>query len=177
LLLTVAWYAAGIAGTQPPKDLQSQPLRNEQAGLLAALGPLRAEADGLAAQRAEAVHLQAGLQQLRAQRDALAATSAEAERPLSRWPSCELTGSAVKGSTSWSVNGSSRDGARMIREFSKLMLRAYNNEADNAVHSMKPYTLESSVAPAGQVPADSAAASAEAERVTLALALDRTPRS
>jgi hypothetical protein len=34
----------------------------------------------------------------------------------------------------------------MVREFSKLMLRAYNNEADNAVRSMKPYTLESSVA-------------------------------
>ena len=34
----------------------------------------------------------------------------------------------------------------MVREFSKLMLRAYNNEADNAVRSMKPYTLDSSVA-------------------------------
>jgi chromosome segregation ATPase len=34
----------------------------------------------------------------------------------------------------------------MVKEFSKLMLRAYNNEADNAVRSMKPYTLDSSVA-------------------------------
>jgi hypothetical protein len=34
----------------------------------------------------------------------------------------------------------------MVREFSKLMMRAYNNEADNAVRSIKPYTLESSVA-------------------------------
>lgn len=34
----------------------------------------------------------------------------------------------------------------MVREFSKLMLRAYNNEADNAIRSTKPYTLESSVA-------------------------------
>jgi len=25
-----------------------------------------------------------------------------------------------------------RDGAKMVREFSKLILRAYNNEADNA---------------------------------------------
>ena len=39
-----------------------------------------------------------------------------------------------------------QEGAKMVREFSKLMLRAYNNEADNAVRSMKPYTLESSVA-------------------------------
>ena len=34
----------------------------------------------------------------------------------------------------------------MVREFSKLMLRAYNNEADNAVRTMKPYTLDSSIA-------------------------------
>jgi len=55
-------------------------------------------------------------------------------------------GNAVRGATNWTVNGSARDGAKMVREFSKLMLRAYNNEADNAVRSMKPYTLESSVA-------------------------------
>jgi hypothetical protein len=55
-------------------------------------------------------------------------------------------GSAVKGSTSWTVNGSARDGTRMVREFSKLMLRAYNNEAESIVHTMKPYTLESSIA-------------------------------
>ena len=55
-------------------------------------------------------------------------------------------GNAVMGSTTWTVNGSQREGARMVREFSKLMLRAYNNEADNAVRTMKPYQLESSVA-------------------------------
>jgi septal ring factor EnvC (AmiA/AmiB activator) len=55
-------------------------------------------------------------------------------------------GNAVLGATTWTVNGSVRDGAKMVREFSKLMLRAYNNEADNSVRSMKPYTLESSVA-------------------------------
>lgn len=55
-------------------------------------------------------------------------------------------GNAVQGATHWTVNGSAREGAKMVREFSRLMLRAYNNEADNAVRSMKPYTLESSVA-------------------------------
>lgn len=55
-------------------------------------------------------------------------------------------GSAVKGSTNWTVNGSSRDGARMVSEFSKLMLRAYNNEAESIVRMMKPYTLDSSIA-------------------------------
>lgn len=34
----------------------------------------------------------------------------------------------------------------MVKEFSKLMLRAYNNEADNAVRSMKPYALDAAIA-------------------------------
>jgi seryl-tRNA synthetase len=55
-------------------------------------------------------------------------------------------GTAVKGATNWTVNGSAAQGAKMIREFSKLMLRAYNNEADHAVHAMRPYTLDSSLA-------------------------------
>lgn len=53
---------------------------------------------------------------------------------------------AVAGSTNWTVNNSRQAGAKMVREFSKLMLRAYNNEADAAVRSMKPYTLGSSIA-------------------------------
>lgn len=55
-------------------------LRNEHAGLLGALGPLRAEAAGLSAQRAQAAQLQTEIQQLRTQRDALTASLAEAER-------------------------------------------------------------------------------------------------
>ena len=65
----VGWLQQGLPG-----------LRHERAGLLAALGPLRAEAASLTAQRAQAAQLQAELQQLRAQRDAMAAASAEAER-------------------------------------------------------------------------------------------------
>ena len=56
------------------------------------------------------------------------------------------SGAAVTGSTTWTVNGSKAEGNRMVREFSKLMLRAYNNEADNAVRAMKPYALDSSIA-------------------------------
>jgi cell division septum initiation protein DivIVA len=56
------------------------------------------------------------------------------------------SGHAVVGATNWTVNGSERDGTRMVKQFSKLMLRAYNNEADNAVRAMKPYALDSSIA-------------------------------
>lgn len=52
-------------------------------------------------------------------------------------------GGAVEGATSWTVNGSASEGRKMVRDFSKLMLRAYNNEADNAVRSMRPFALES----------------------------------
>lgn len=52
-------------------------------------------------------------------------------------------GQAVIGSTNWTVNGSVTQGRRMIADFSKLMLRAYNAEADFAVRSMRPHRLHS----------------------------------
>lgn len=55
------------------------------------------------------------------------------------------TGSAVLASTSWTVNGSAVEGRKMVRDFSKLMLRAYNAEADNCVRSMRPHRLASSI--------------------------------
>lgn len=52
-------------------------------------------------------------------------------------------GEAVKGATNWTVNGSVQQGRRMVTDFSKLMLRAYNAEADYAVRSMRPHRLHS----------------------------------
>ncbi|MET8388087.1 DUF4041 domain-containing protein [Streptosporangium canum] len=49
------------------------------------------------------------------------------------------------GSTDWRVNGSAAEERRMVRDFSKLMLRAYNAEADNCVRTMRPYKLQSAV--------------------------------
>ncbi|MGW8333015.1 DUF4041 domain-containing protein [Streptomyces sp. NPDC055897] len=54
-------------------------------------------------------------------------------------------GQAVHAATGWTVNGSARQGQKMIRDYSKLMLRAYNAEADYAVRSMKPHRLTSLV--------------------------------
>ncbi|MCC5948225.1 MAG: DUF4041 domain-containing protein [Nitriliruptoraceae bacterium] len=54
-------------------------------------------------------------------------------------------GGAVVGATTWQVNGSAAQGRKMVKDFSKLMLRAYNNEADNLVRTMKPYKLESAL--------------------------------
>jgi hypothetical protein len=52
---------------------------------------------------------------------------------------------AVVGATNWSVNGSLAEGRKMVRDFSKLMLRAYNAEADNLVRTMRPYKLQSAI--------------------------------
>ena len=52
---------------------------------------------------------------------------------------------AVKSATSWTVNGSVQKGTSMVREVSKLMLRAYNAEADNCVRTLRPHTLQASV--------------------------------
>ncbi|WP_019634342.1 DUF4041 domain-containing protein [Actinomadura atramentaria] len=54
-------------------------------------------------------------------------------------------GRAVVGSTSWSVNGSHAQGRTMVKDFSKLMLRAFNAEADNLVRTMRPYKLQSAL--------------------------------
>lgn len=59
----------------------------------------------------------------------------------------ELTkqGRAVEGSTTWQVNGSAAQGRKMVGDFSKLLLRAYNAEADNCVRTVKPHTRRSSL--------------------------------
>lgn len=54
-------------------------------------------------------------------------------------------GGAVQATTSWSVNGSATEGKKMVRDFSKLMLRAFNAEADNLVRGLKPYKLAAAI--------------------------------
>ncbi|MEV6772048.1 DUF4041 domain-containing protein [Nocardia sp. NPDC051030] len=54
-------------------------------------------------------------------------------------------GGAIEASQSWQVNGSAAQGRKMIREYSKLMLRAYNAEADNLVRSLKPYKIDTAL--------------------------------
>jgi seryl-tRNA synthetase len=116
----------------------------------AELPAMRAEYADLSGQLVEtretAILQEAGVYQYRHPLDDALAYKARLTGLQARIKDSVRAGNAVRGATNWTVNGSARDGARMVREFSKLMLRAYNNEADNAVRSMKPYTLESSVA-------------------------------
>lgn len=58
---------------------------------------------------------------------------------------CLKDGGAVLASTDWTVNGSRPKGRAMVRDYSKLVLRAYNAEADNLVRGLKPYKLNSAI--------------------------------
>jgi hypothetical protein len=51
-------------------------------------------------------------------------------------------GDAVTCQVDWAVNGSVKEGQKLGRDMAKLMLRAYNAEADNAVRAVKPHTRE-----------------------------------
>lgn len=48
-------------------------------------------------------------------------------------------GGAIQSATNWQVEGSAAKGRKLVRDISKLMLRAYNAEADNLVRGLKPY--------------------------------------
>ena len=54
-------------------------------------------------------------------------------------------GGAVLAATNWQVNGSASEGRAMVRDFSKLMLRAFNAEGDTLVRGLKPYKLDSAL--------------------------------
>jgi hypothetical protein len=54
-------------------------------------------------------------------------------------------GKAVSGTKKWVINGSEKHGAKMVSDLSKLMLRAYNSEADALVRSLRPYALKAGV--------------------------------
>lgn len=60
-------------------------------------------------------------------------------------------GGAVLSASGWTVNGSEAQGRTMLRDYAKLMLRAYNAEADNLVRTLKPYKLDAAVERLGKV--------------------------
>jgi Domain of unknown function (DUF4041)/T5orf172 domain/Protein of unknown function (DUF2510) len=118
--------------------------------LVTQIPALRAEEAQLSQQLVETREIvvlqEAGIYQYRHPLDDAVAYKAKLTGVQARIKDAVRAGTAVRGATNWTVNGSGPAGAKMVREFSKLMLRAYNNEADHAVASMKPYTLDSSIA-------------------------------
>jgi len=56
------------------------------------------------------------------------------------------SGQAVVGTDRWAINGSQVEGARMVSDFCKLLLRAYNTEADAEVRNLKAYAKDAAIA-------------------------------
>ncbi len=54
-------------------------------------------------------------------------------------------GDAVTSTSNWVVNGSEAKGRKMIRDMSKLLLRAYNSEADDLIAKLRPFRLEAAI--------------------------------
>ena len=126
--------------------LEAQRLRNEAAS---EAQRLRAEAASLRTQIVETRDLallqEAGVYDFQHPLANALAYKNELERVKERIKAMARGQHAVQGTTSWQVNGSTSQGTKMVRDFSKLMLRAYNAEADNLVRTMKPYKLQSAI--------------------------------
>lgn len=54
------------------------------------------------------------------------------------------SGSASVQATGWTLNGSEAEGRRMIRDYSKLIVRAFNTECDATVEGVRFFNLEPS---------------------------------
>jgi Domain of unknown function (DUF4041)/T5orf172 domain len=52
-------------------------------------------------------------------------------------------GQAASGSISWTVNNSKREGERMVKDYTKLILRSFNNECDASIINVKFNNVES----------------------------------
>lgn len=52
-------------------------------------------------------------------------------------------GNAVSGNTGWTLNGSVTEGAKMVKDMQKLLLRAFNSECDEVIGKVKYNNIES----------------------------------
>lgn len=52
------------------------------------------------------------------------------------------SGSAVTGNFNWTVNGNKAQGAKMVKDMQKLLLRAFNSECDSVIEKVKYNTYD-----------------------------------
>ncbi len=132
-------YAAEIAALAVEADRR----RVDLAGLEQRLAHLRA---AIAMTEGELELTEVGIYRYRHRLDDAIAYKARIDSLRDRIKTLAKTGRAVTGSTGWSVDGSQAKGRTMVNEVSKLMLRAYNADADHAVRTMRAYKLDSALA-------------------------------
>ncbi|WP_460367109.1 DUF4041 domain-containing protein, partial [Actinocorallia lasiicapitis] len=142
-----AWMARLGAQDAPAVAAELEGLRAEQDAVRAETLRLEAEARALRRSIVEtndaALLQEAGVYEFQHPLANALAYKQELTKIKERIKTAAKGDRAVTGATAWQVNGSAAQGAKMVRDFSKLMLRAYNAEADNLVRTMRPYKLES----------------------------------
>ncbi|WP_254395075.1 DUF4041 domain-containing protein [Streptomyces sp. AC512_CC834] len=133
------------AAERAERDLQGtrQELQNLEAQTRETERRLTSARAGLVLTDELALMQEAGIYEYRHPLADAVAYKAQLDRAKDQYKVLTKNGRAVVGVTEWTVNGSSAEGRRMVRDFSKLMLRAYNAEADAAVRGMKPHRLAS----------------------------------
>jgi hypothetical protein len=138
----------------PPAAMQqggtSEPRAPEAAQLQEAIEKLRAEYDGWKQQIVETSSLallqEVGIYQYHHRLQDAAAYKERLDDISGRVRDmAKRDRGAVQSGVGWAINGSAAEGAKMVKDLSKLMLRSYNNETDNIVQTMRPYTLDAAI--------------------------------
>jgi hypothetical protein len=151
----VAW-TAHVQPALPSAPVVAQPTATsssrsdaEAAKLQRSTQDAQAELDSLRAQIVETREIfllqEVGLYQYSHPLDSSAQYGKELAELTSKMKASIKSGQAVSGTKKWAINGSEKDGSKMVADFQKLMLRAYNTEADNLVRTLKPYSLNAAV--------------------------------
>lgn len=147
-----AWTAhvTPISPPQPAPVVPQQRAAERPAEVLERhIAELRAEYDHLLAQVVETRELvllqEVGIYEYSHPLDSAAQYKDALEALQREIQACIKAGTGVTGTKKWAINGSEKDGAKMVADFCKLMLRAYNSEADNTVRTLKHYTLKPSI--------------------------------
>jgi hypothetical protein len=138
----------GTVAAQP--EGTSEARSREAAQLQEMIEKLRLERDQLKQQIVETSSLallqEVGIYQYRHRLQDAAAYKERVDDTLGRIRDmAKRDGAAVQSGMGWAINGSAAEGTKMVKELSKLMLRSYNNEADNIVQTMRPYALDTAI--------------------------------
>lgn len=125
-----------VAGWQAQATSAKQAVVAAQAEERAARAQLVEDLEAAEVQEAGFYTFNHPLQDAVAYKDALTQTQAQMKQLI-------RAKNAVEATTKWTVDGSATKGTAMVRDFSKLLLRAYNSEADALVRALRPHTLTS----------------------------------
>jgi hypothetical protein len=134
--------ATAVAGEAAALRGQLEQLRAEHAAMQAQAAQLRA---GLVRMSEESELQEVGIYQYQHPLADAVAYKAKLADLSDRIKVMARAGTAVLADTGWTVNGSAAEGRKMLKEYTKLMLRAYNAEADNCVARVQPHRLHSTV--------------------------------